>query len=70
MGVAATKNEDQHPDGESNAILESKNKYRKIVQAGIASWVRDFQAGKIKIETVDDLRKLIDMDLELQRDEL
>lgn len=55
---------------DASIIEESKSKYRKIVQAGIAAWVRDFQAGRIKIETVDDLRKLIEMDLDLQREEL
>ncbi|WP_077301616.1 hypothetical protein [Virgibacillus pantothenticus] len=50
-------------------IIESKEKYRKIIQAGIAQWIRDFQSGKIKISTVDDLKKLIEIDLELQKDE-
>lgn len=61
---------DKESRNESSEIEDSKVKYRKIVQAGIAAWVRDFQSGKIKIETVDDLRKLIEMDLELQREEL
>ena len=34
----------------------------KIVQAGIARWVKDFKDGRIKIETVDDLKKLIEID--------
>lgn len=51
-------------------VLESKAKYRKIVQASIARWVKDFQEGRIKIETVDDLRKLIDMDIALQKDDV
>jgi hypothetical protein len=51
-------------------ILESKAKYRKIIQAGIAQWVKDFQQGKIKIETVNDLKQLIEIDLELQKDEV
>lgn len=62
--------ENKRSDKDLDNIEESKKKYRKIVQAGIAVWVRDFQAGIIKIDTVDDLRKLIDMDLELQREEL
>ncbi|MHB1126869.1 MAG: hypothetical protein ACYC2T_07895 [Bacillota bacterium] len=53
-----------------NGIQDSKHKYRKVIQAGIAKWVQDFQEGKIKIETVDDLRKLIDMDIELQQHDL
>ncbi|WP_276917190.1 hypothetical protein [Aneurinibacillus aneurinilyticus] len=50
-------------------IAESKSKYRKIVQASIAGWVKDFQNGHIKFNTVDDLRKLIELDLKLQADE-
>ncbi|MGG1554984.1 hypothetical protein [Paenibacillus ferrarius] len=50
-------------------ILESKSKYRKIIQAGIARWVKDFQDGRIEIKSVEDLKKLIEIDLELQKDE-
>lgn len=50
-------------------IIESKEKYRKIIQAGIAQWIKDFQSGKIKISTVDDLKKLIEIDLELQKED-
>lgn len=52
------------------SILESKSQYRRIIKAGIAQWVRDFQSGEIKVKTVDDLKKLIEMDLALQQDEL
>lgn len=51
-------------------ILESKSKYRKVVQAGIAKWVSDFQKGLIEIKSVDDLKKLIELDIALQKDEL
>jgi hypothetical protein len=51
-------------------LVESKGKYRTIVKAAIAHWVKDFQGGRIKIDTVDDLKKLIEIDLELQREEL
>ncbi|WP_445327028.1 hypothetical protein [Sporosarcina sp. FSL K6-1508] len=50
-------------------LIDSKEKYRKIINAGIARWVKDFQNGQIKIETVDDLKKLIEIDLELQKDD-
>ncbi|GLY12228.1 hypothetical protein Bbad01_34440 [Bacillus badius] len=50
-------------------IGHSKKKYRKIIQAGITQWVRDFQSGHIKVNTVDDLKKLIELDIHLQRDE-
>jgi len=48
-------------------VLDSKRRYRKVVQAAIGQWVRDFQGGKIKVETVEDLRNLIELDLRLQR---
>lgn len=51
-------------------IADSKANYRKIVKAGIGKWVSDFQKGNIQVNTVDDLKKLIELDLELQRDEL
>ena len=51
-------------------ILEAKVKYRKIIQAGIARWVKDFQDGRISITTVDDLKKLIEVDMYLQKEEI
>lgn len=49
-------------------IIESKEQYRKVVKAAIAKWVKDFQSGHIEIKTVDDLKKLIELDIELQKD--
>ncbi|AMA72763.1 hypothetical protein P4S93_09185 [Aneurinibacillus thermoaerophilus] len=60
----------QHEVEIMESIIESKSKYRKIIHAGIARWVKDFQEGRIEIKTVDDLKKLIEIDLELQRDDL
>ncbi|MEK3744730.1 hypothetical protein NST23_18780 [Brevibacillus sp. FSL K6-0770] len=51
-------------------ILESKAQYRKVVKAAIGKWVKDFQSGHIEIKTVDDLKKLIELDIKLQKDEL
>ncbi|MBC9783535.1 hypothetical protein H1S01_03285 [Heliobacterium chlorum] len=51
-------------------IKESRTKYRKVIQAGIGQWIKDFQAGDIKIQSVDDLQKLIRLDIELQRSDL
>jgi hypothetical protein len=48
---------------------ETKEKYRKLVQAGIAKWISDFQKGNIVINSVADLRQLIEMDLQLQKDD-
>lgn len=60
----------QHELEVMEGILESKGQYRKIIKAGIAKWVKDFQDGRIEIKTVDDLKKLIEIDIELQKDEL
>ncbi|MEI1419884.1 hypothetical protein EFK13_00990 [Bacillus cabrialesii] len=46
-------------------ISQSKEKYRNIIQAGIAQWGKDFQSGHIKVNTVDDLKKLIELDIKL-----
>ncbi len=50
-------------------IQDSKVKYRKIVQAGIAKWVSDLQKANIEINSVDDLKKLIELDIEPQKDD-
>ncbi|KOS64706.1 hypothetical protein FJQ98_14170 [Lysinibacillus agricola] len=60
----------QHEIELTENINESKEKYRKIVQAGIAQWIKDFQSGHIKVNTVDDLKKLIELDIDLQKDEI
>lgn len=56
----------QYEIGVIESIIESKE-YRKVVKAAIAKWVKDFQSGHIEIKTVDDLKKLIDLDIELQK---
>jgi trehalose/maltose hydrolase-like predicted phosphorylase len=60
----------QHQAAIIEGIADSKSKYRKIVQAGIAKWVSDFQKCNIQVNSVDDLKKLIELDIDLQRDEL
>ncbi|UVI28179.1 hypothetical protein [Paenibacillus spongiae] len=53
-----------------NELDRTKTKYRSIVQAGIAKWIKDFQEGRIKIATVDDLKKLIEMDIQILKDDI
>ncbi|MBU5356130.1 hypothetical protein KQI74_28160 [Paenibacillus barcinonensis] len=60
----------QHELEVMEGILESKEQYRKIVKAAIAQWVRDLQAGHIKMQTVADLERLIELDIKLQQDDL
>jgi len=59
----------EHEQAIISGIISSRSKYRKIVQAGIAKWVSDFQKGNIAINSVDDLKKLIELDIDLQRDD-
>ncbi|RAT95709.1 hypothetical protein [Brevibacillus sp. Leaf182] len=59
----------QYEIGIIESINESKEQYRKVVKAAIAKWVKDFQSGHIEIKTVDDLKKLIELDIELQKDD-
>jgi len=59
----------KHEIDVAESINESKEKYRKVVQAGIAQWIKDFRAGQIKVSTVDDLKKLIELDIDLQKDD-
>ncbi|WP_144460023.1 hypothetical protein [Bacillus pumilus] len=42
---------------------------RKITQAAIAQWVRDFKAGNIKLTTVEDLKKLIELEMYLLKND-
>ncbi|HBU81747.1 MAG TPA: hypothetical protein DEF35_08920 [Paenibacillus sp.] len=58
----------QHELEVAEGILESKEQYRKIVKASIAQWVKDLQAGNIKMQTVQDLERLIELDIKLQMD--
>ncbi|MFS1514574.1 hypothetical protein VQL36_19405 [Chengkuizengella sp. SCS-71B] len=51
-------------------LQDSNVKYRKVIQAGISKWIKDYQEGRIQINTVADLKKLIEMDIQLQKDEL
>lgn len=60
----------QHQAAIIEGIQDSKEKYRKIVQAGIARWISDFQKGNISINSIDDLKKLIELDIELQKEDL
>lgn len=60
----------QHEVEVAQGILESKEQYRKIIKAAVARWVKDFHDNRIEINTVDDLRKLIELDIELRRDEV
>jgi hypothetical protein len=53
--------------GSDEAVQETKSRYHKIVQAGIAKWILEFQKGTIILSSVADLKLLIELDLELQK---
>ncbi|MEC1078420.1 hypothetical protein P9A91_10375 [Bacillus safensis] len=52
---------------QAEGIDKSKDNYRKIAQACITQWVRDFKEGNIKLSSVEDLKKLIELDIDLQK---
>lgn len=52
---------------QAEGIDKSKENYRKIAQACITQWVRDFKEGNIKLSSVEDLKKLIELDIDLQK---
>ncbi|WP_144470964.1 hypothetical protein [Bacillus pumilus] len=54
---------------QAEGIDKSKENYRKIAQAGISQWVRDFKAGNIKLTTVEDLKKLIELEMYLLKND-
>lgn len=58
----------QHEIEVMKGIIDTKEQYRRIIKAAVARWVKDFQDGRIEIQTVDDLRKLIELDIELQQE--
>lgn len=51
-------------------IEASRSDYRKLVRALIAQGVQGIKNGKMQINSVDDLERLIKLDLALQRENL
>ncbi|MFD2087849.1 hypothetical protein [Brevibacillus brevis] len=48
-------------------FVDTNQKYRKVIHAIIAQWVKDFQSGKIIVNSVCDLHSLMKMEQELQK---
>lgn len=46
--------------------IKTAEEYRALVRAGIGIWAKRFKEGKIEINTVSDLRELIELDFYLQ----
>ncbi|MEW4368615.1 hypothetical protein [Paenibacillus kandeliae] len=71
MGTANEQfNLPEHIIEAAEAHSEALTQYQKIIRAGIAQWVKDLQAGKIKMDTVQDLERLIELDIKIRKDEL
>jgi len=50
--------------------LKKKISYRRTIKKLVVDWIDKYERGEIKIKDVNDLMKLINMDLELSTDEL
>lgn len=50
-------------------VRKSKSNYRKIVRALIGKGVQAMKDGKIEVNSVDELERLMKLDLELQKEE-
>ena len=48
--------------------IDAKQQYRGIIRAGISRWIKEFQEGKIVLSSVQDLRTMIQIDMELQKE--
>lgn len=50
-------------------IRESKSNYRKIVRALIGKGIQAMKDGQIEVKSVDELERLMKLDLELQKED-
>lgn len=48
---------------------EDLEQYRKIIRATMSQWLKNLKEGKIKLQTVADLKTLIEADKMLQKKE-
>lgn len=52
----------------SNALLDVKAEYRQVIRALVATFVKDFKAGKVKIKNIQDFERVVKLDLLLLGD--
>lgn len=45
---------------------ESIEEYKKIIRVALGKWLKNLQSGEIKLNTVSDLKLLIEVDLMLK----
>lgn len=48
---------------------ESIEEYKKIIRISLGEWLKNLKSGVIKLNTVGDLKTLIEADLMLRRDD-
>lgn len=54
--------------GKANAVIDTKAEYRQIIRALVASFVKDYKDGKIKIKNIQDFERIVKLDLMLLGD--
>ena len=54
--------------GKANSVIDAKAEYRQIIRALVASFVKDYKDGKIKIKNIQDFERIVKLDLMLLGD--
>ena len=52
----------------SNVLIDAKAEYRQIIRALVATFVKDYKAGKIRIKNITDFERVVKLDLMLLGD--
>lgn len=52
----------------ANAVIDAKAEYRQIIRALVATFVKDYKEGKIRIKNIQDFERLVKLDLLLLGD--
>lgn len=52
----------------ANAMIDAKAEYRKIIKALIATFIKDYKDGKIRIKNIQDFERIVKLDLMLLGD--
>ena len=52
----------------ANAVIDAKAEYRQIIRALVATFVKDYKSGKIRIKNIQDFERIVKLDLMLLGD--
>lgn len=52
----------------ANSVIDAKAEYRKIIRALVATFVKDYKDGKIRIKNIQDFERVVKLDLMLLGD--